>query len=205
MNKSELEQRFLSLVDNYKQVIYKVCFMYVSDDETINDLYQEVVLNLWRGFAKFRNESKPSTWVYRISMNTCISRLRHNTKQPETVSLTMSMADLFPEESEREQLQELYRLISRLGELERALILLWLDDKSYEEIAEILSISISNVGVRINRVKAKLRDGICSTSDSRRVRYITSVLCKRSSRARTRRPTRSFTKVRYSTSSTHYL
>jgi len=74
------------------------------------------------------------------------------------VSLTMSMADLFPEESEREQLQELYQLISQLGELERALILLWLDDKSYEEIAEILSISVSNVGVRINRVKAKLRE-----------------------------------------------
>ena len=158
MNKSELEQRFLSLVDSYKQVIYKVCFMYVTDDETINDLYQEVVLNLWRGFPKFRNESKTSTWVYRISMNTCISRLRHNNRQPETVSLTMSMADLFPEESEREQLQELYGLISQLGELERALILLWLDDKSYEEIAEILSISVSNVGVRINRIKAKLKE-----------------------------------------------
>ena len=103
MNKSELEQRFLSLVDSYKQVIYKVCFMYATDDETISDLYQEVVLNLWTAFPRFRSESKPSTWVYRISMNTCISRLRHNNRQPETVSLTMSMADLFPEESEREQ------------------------------------------------------------------------------------------------------
>ena len=74
MNKSELEQRFLSLVDSYKQVIYKVCFMYATDDETISDLYQEVVLNLWTAFPRFRNESKPSTWVYRISMNTCISR-----------------------------------------------------------------------------------------------------------------------------------
>ena len=82
MNKSELEQRFLSLVDSYKQVIYKVCFMYANDDETISDLYQEVVLNLWTAFPRFRSESKPSTWVYRISMNTCISRLRHNTRQP---------------------------------------------------------------------------------------------------------------------------
>ena len=149
---------FLSLVGQHRQIIYKVCFMYATDDETISDLYQEVVLNLWTAFPRFRSESKPSTWVYRISMNTCISRLRRNTRRPETVSLTMSMADLFPEESEREQLQELYRLISQLGELERALILLWLDDKSYEEIAEILSISVSNVGVRINRVKAKLRE-----------------------------------------------
>ena len=74
------------------------------------------------------------------------------------MSITTSMADLFPEESEREQLKELYQLISQLGELERALILLWLDNKSYEEIAEILGISVSNVGVRINRVKARLRE-----------------------------------------------
>lgn len=70
----------------------------------------------------------------------------------------MSMGDLFPEESERAQLQKLYQLISQLGELERALILLWLDDKSYEEIAKILGISVSNVGARINRVKTKLRE-----------------------------------------------
>ena len=101
MNKSELEQRFLSLVDSYKQVIYKVCFMYATDDETISDLYQEVVLNLWTAFPRFRSESKPSTWVYRISMNTCISRLRRNTRRPETVSLTISMADLFPEEAHK--------------------------------------------------------------------------------------------------------
>lgn len=158
MNKSKLGQRFLRLVDSYKQVIYKVCFMYATEDETISDLYQEVVLNLWTAFPRFRSESKPSTWVYRISVNTCISRLHHNIRQPKTVSITTSMADLFPEESEREQLKELYQLISQLGELERALILLWLDNKSYEEIAEILGISVSNVGVRINRVKARLRE-----------------------------------------------
>ena len=142
MEKSELEQKFLSLVDSYKQVIYKVCFMYATDDETISDLYQEVVLNLWTAFTRFRS----------------ISHLRLNIKRPETVSLTMSMGDLFPEESERAQLQKLYQLISQLGELERALILLWLDDKSYEEIAKILGISVSNVGARINRVKTKLRE-----------------------------------------------
>lgn len=74
------------------------------------------------------------------------------------MSLTVSMGDLFPEESERAQLQKLYQLISQLGELERALILLWLDDKSYEEIAKILGISVSNAGARINRVKTKLRE-----------------------------------------------
>ncbi|MBE6341140.1 MAG: sigma-70 family RNA polymerase sigma factor [Bacteroidales bacterium] len=156
-NDNELEQKFLELVENYKRVIYKVCFMYANDDETIGDLYQEVVLNLWTAFPRFRNESKPSTWVYRVSMNTCITNLRHKRTQPDTIVLTSSMADLFPDESDKEQLHELYRLISQLGELERALILLWLDDKSYDEIAEILNISVSNVGVRINRIKTKLK------------------------------------------------
>lgn len=157
MNQNELEQQFVALVDDHKQMIYKVCLMYASDDEGISDLFQEVALNLWKAFPRFRGECKTSTWVYRISVNTCISHLRHQGTQPLTVPLTMSMTDLFPDESEREQLRELYQLINRLGELERALILLWLDDKSYEEIAEMLDISVSNVGVRINRIKAKLK------------------------------------------------
>ena len=157
MNQNEFEQQFVNLMDNHKQMIYKVCLMYANDDEGISDLFQEVALNLWKSFPHFRGDCKPSTWVYRVSVNTCISRLRHERTQPQTVALTMSMADLFPDEQEREQLRELYQLINRLGELERALILLWLDDRSYEEMAEMLDISVSNVGVRINRIKAKLK------------------------------------------------
>ena len=153
---NEQEQQFLSLVERHRQIIYKVCFMYASDDETISDLYQEVTLNLWKAFPRFRGDSKPTTWVYRIAVNTCVSWLRSSSRQPQTVPLTVSMADLFPDEQEKENLRELYALINRLGKLERALILLWLEDRSYEEIAEILDISVSNVGVRINRIKAKL-------------------------------------------------
>ena len=148
---------FLSLVEQHRQVIYKVCFMYASDDETINDLYQEVVLNLWKGFPQFRGDSKPMTWVYRIAVNTCVSWLRSSSRRPQTLSLTLSMNDLFADEQEKENLRELYALINRLSKLERALILLWLEDRSYDEIAEILDLSTSNVGVRINRIKAKLK------------------------------------------------
>ena len=154
---NEQEQMFLRLVEQHKQIIYKVCFMYASDDETINDLFQEVTLNLWKGFPRFRGESKPTTWVYRIAVNTCVSWLRSSNRRPQTVPLTLSMTDLMTDEQEKENLRELYALINRLGKLERALILLWLEEKSYEEIAEILDISVSNVGVRINRIKAKLR------------------------------------------------
>ena len=154
---NEQEQMFLSLVEQHRQVIYKVCFMYASDDETINDLYQEVVLNLWKGFPQFRGDSKPMTWVYRIAVNTCVSWLRSSSRQPQTIPFTLLMADLIADEQEKESLRELYSLINRLGKLERALILLWLEDRSYDEIAEILDLSTSNVGVRINRIKAKLK------------------------------------------------
>ena len=154
---NEQEQMFLRLVEQHKQIIYKVCFMYASDDETINDLFQEVTLNLWKGFPRFRGESKPTTWVYRIAVNTCVSWLRSSNRRPQTVPLTLSMTDLMTDEQEKENLRELYALINRLGKLERALILLWLEERSYEEISEILDISVSNVGVRINRIKAKLK------------------------------------------------
>lgn len=154
---NEQEQRFLGLMEQHRQIIYKVCFMYASDDETISDLYQEVTLNLWKAFPRFRGDSKTTTWVYRIAVNTCVSWLRSRVRQPQTVPFTLSMADLFADEQEKENLRELYSLINRLGKLERALILLWLDERTYEEIAEILDISVSNVGVRINRIKAKLK------------------------------------------------
>lgn len=154
---NEQEQMFLSLLEKHKQIIYKVCFMYASDSESIDDLFQEVTLNLWKAFPRFRGESKTTTWVYRIAINTCVSWLRLSDRQPQTIPLTVPMSDLMADEQERENLRELYTLINRLGKSERALILLWLEERSYEEIAETLDISISNVGVRINRIKAKLK------------------------------------------------
>ena len=154
---NEQEQKFLSLMERHRQIIYKVCFMYALDDENISDLYQEVTLNLWKAFPRFRGDSKTTTWVYRIAVNTCVSWLRSSSRQPQTIPFTLSMADLFADEQEKENLRELYDLINRLGKLERALILLWLDERTYEEISEILDISVSNVGVRINRIKAKLK------------------------------------------------
>jgi len=153
----DIQQVFLNLMERHKQIIYKVCFMYASDDETINDLFQEVTLNLWKGFPRFRGDSKPVTWIYRIAVNTCVSWLRSSSRSPQMVPITVSMSDLYGDEEEKENLRELYSLINRLGKFERALILLWLEDRSYEEIAEILDISVSNVGVRINRIKTKLK------------------------------------------------
>lgn len=155
---NEQEALFLRVIEEHKRIIYKVCFVYAKDEDTINDLYQEVALNLWKALPRFRNESKLSTWVYRIALNTCLSYLRLSKRQPQTVPLLLSMSEIFADEQDKENLKELYRLIGRLGEMERAVILLWLDEKSYKEISEILGISPSVVGVRINRIKAKLRE-----------------------------------------------
>ena len=132
--------------------------MYATDEDTLADLYQDVALNLWRSFPKFRGDSKPSTWVYRITLNTCITYLRRQSTHLKTVPITLSMMEGLLDEQGKEHLSELYTLISRLERLERALIMLWLDEKTYDEIADILGLSVSNVKVRLHRIKAKLKE-----------------------------------------------
>lgn len=157
MDKQQLEKEFISLVENHKQIIYKVCYIYASDTENLNDLYQEVVINLWKAFPRFRGECKASTWVYRIGLNTCISFFRKSKSKPEVVPITVDLESFADEEDKTVQLRELYRMINHLGQLERALILLWLEEKSYQEMADITGISLSNVGVRLNRIREKLK------------------------------------------------
>ena len=158
MNKEELEKTFIALVKEYQRVIYKVCYMYATDEYTLEELYQETVINLWKAFPQFFEHSKMSTWVYRIAMNTCISYFRKSSIRPLTIPITFHLeTTLIDEEGQNIYLRELYRMISQLGKLDRALILLWLEEKSYQEIADIMGISKGNVAVKINRVKEKLK------------------------------------------------
>ena len=116
------------------------------------------MLNLWKSFPRYRGDSKLATWVYRIAMNTCITFLRRSNTRPQTVPMTANVASMAAEDNETAgQLRELYRLINQLGKLERALILLWLEKRSYEEIADILGITKTNVAVKLNRTKEKLK------------------------------------------------
>lgn len=112
------EQEFVSVVREYERVIYKVCYLYTTPNATLNDLYQEVVLNLWKAFPKFRRECKISTWIYRIALNTCISFIRTEKNIPEIVTLNQE-ADRTEETDETQaMLRQLYRMINRLGQLE---------------------------------------------------------------------------------------
>ena len=154
----ELEQEFTACIKEYERVIYKVCYLYTTKSVTLNDLYQEAVLNIWRAFPKFRHECKISTWIYRITLNTCISFIRKEKNVPEIVSLTQEAEWLTEEgDSFREMLVELYRLINCLGQLDKSIILLYLENKDYAEIAEITGLTVTNVATKLSRIKDKLR------------------------------------------------
>lgn len=154
------EQHFLQLVQQHQGIIRKVCHLYGRSDVDRDDLYQEIVIQLWKAFGSFRGDSKISTWMYRIALNTAISNLR---KQARKVAL--SFPEFFPREEadtneeriKEEKLREMYAAISRLSEVEKAIVMLYLEDKSYEEMEEILGINNGNLRVKMNRIKDKLR------------------------------------------------
>lgn len=155
------EKRFLAITDEYKDVIAKVCLLYVSQTASFEDLYQETLLNIWQGLESFRGEAKTSTWIYRMAINTCITWYRHSTRHSPQADMSLDNiiepADLSDTFAAVEECKELYRMISTLGPLDKALISLWLDENTYDEIARITGLSPQNVAVRIHRIKDKLK------------------------------------------------
>jgi RNA polymerase sigma-70 factor, ECF subfamily len=145
-----LKSEFTEIIEEYKAVIYKVCYVYAQDKEEINDYYQEILINLWNSYPKFRGESKISTWIYKVSLNTCITFIRKKKRKPSTTPLSIDVT-LFED-------SELYKLINRLEKMEKTLILLWLEEKNYDEIAEITGLTRSNVAVKLMRIKNKLKE-----------------------------------------------
>ncbi|MEM9857340.1 MAG: sigma-70 family RNA polymerase sigma factor [Bacteroidota bacterium] len=149
---------FKKFIEDNKATIYKICRAYANDSEELKDFVQEVTIQLWRSHKKFENRSKVSTWVYRVTLNVCLTLSKKRSRTVDTVSLLSTDYYDSNDEVEREQVATLYRSIKRLRESERAIVLLYLDDKSYKEIAEILGITVTNVGARVNRVKNQLRE-----------------------------------------------
>ncbi len=152
----DIEQEFIDMLLRNKHIIYKVCFIYGDNKDEINDLYQEVTFNLWKSYTHFRGESATSTWTYRIALNTCITHLRKK-KRYNFVPLEQQV-DIMDDCERNEQLKEMYSLIKQLNKRDRMFVLLWLDEKSYEEIAEITGTTRSNVAIKLHRIKEKLRE-----------------------------------------------
>lgn len=154
------EQEFLQLVQENQGILRKVCHLYGRNDADKEDLYQEIVIQLWKSFGSFRGEAKFSTWMYRIALNTAISNLRrqeHKVKLSFPEFIPKEEADPQEEKIKAEKLKEMYAAISRLTEVEKAVVMLYLEEKSYDEMEEILGISSGTLRVKMNRIKDKLR------------------------------------------------
>jgi RNA polymerase sigma factor (sigma-70 family) len=155
------KDQFIAIISENKKLIYKVCNSYCRDTDDRKDLVQEVIIRLWQAFGNYNPDYKLSTWMYRIALNTAISHYRSGKRRNEsTISLSESLIDIAddnPETALDENVKQLYQFINQLDELNRALMILYLDDNNYREIAEILGITETNVATRISRVKQQLK------------------------------------------------
>lgn len=154
-NQSEFEQ----MVRANRSTIYTVCYMFSNDQDEVADLFQEVLINLWKSMPSHEKLINVRSWVYRVSLNVCIS-LDRKKRRNKTVPLTMDINPYEEVESNHNsrQMDMLRRRIAKLGQFDRAIILLWLENMSYEEIAAIMGITVKNVSVRLYRIKEELKN-----------------------------------------------
>ena len=144
----------------FAAIIIKICKAYTNSQEDFEDYYQEVCLQIWRSKDNFHEQCKWSTWVYRVSLNVCLTLLKKKKSNGQTYFTSDVLPDVLLTKNrafEDEPLNQLYVAIRRLSEVDRALIILYLEEKSYQEIADILGTNTNNIGVRVNRIKERLK------------------------------------------------
>ena len=153
---NELESKFAQTVKQNKSTIYTVCYMFSKDADEVNDLFQEAVINMWRGFEGFENRSNVKTWIYRVALTTCISLDRKNRRtSSEPLSMDINLFEDHDEDSR--QVDMLHNRISRLQPFDRAIVLLWLENMPYEEIGQVVGITTTAVATRLYRIKEQLK------------------------------------------------
>jgi RNA polymerase sigma factor (sigma-70 family) len=155
-----MESELLDILNCHRGLIFKVCHVYCRDAEDRKDLFQEIVYQVWKSRKSFRQESKITTWIYRIALNTAITHFRREQRQVTTQlpNDSFDLPDLSGHDGREEQLSMLFTAIESLDRIDKSIILLYLEDRSYDEISEITGLSKSNVGVRLNRIKIKLSE-----------------------------------------------
>ena len=152
------EQEFIKLLNAHQKIVYKVCNLYMDTKTDREDLFQEISLQAWKSFAGFRGDAQFSTWLYRVALNTAITFFRKEKKQIQT-----SFSEVLPDivntnDSIEEQVKAMYKAIGSLNKIDKALVMLYLEDYSYIEIGEMLGITPNNVAVKMNRLKVKLKE-----------------------------------------------
>jgi len=159
--KSEIEQLFIKQLSENQNIVHKICRLYTYNKDAHNDLFQEISIQLWKAFPKFRGESKFSTWAYRVALNTAITMYRKSTKSIQTSDYEDFSYYIKSEEYDdqvEEQLKLMYKAVQMLNDIDKALVFLYLEDKDYTEISETLGISEVNARVKMNRIKTKLKN-----------------------------------------------
>lgn len=156
-----LEAKFLSDFEKNQNIAHKICRLYTTSRDAHNDLFQEITIQLWKNYPKFRGDSKFSTWMYRVALNTAISLYRKSTRRVKTQDISdiaFKIKSNVYDDTEERQLKALYKAIHKLNDIDKALIFLYLEDKPYKEISETLGISSVNARVKMNRAKEKLKN-----------------------------------------------
>lgn len=152
-----LERTFEETLKEQKDTIFTVCYMFSKDEDEVNDLFQEVLINLWKGFESFEQRANIKTWIYRIALNTCISQDRKKKRRSSEVRMTMDINLFEDNDEDTRQVDMLHKRISRLQPFDRAIVLLWLENLPYEEIGQIVGITTKNVSVRLHRIREQLK------------------------------------------------
>lgn len=155
-----MEKEFLHIITENQGIIHKVCSIYCDLEEDRRDLFQEILAQLWKSYPSFRNESKFSTWMYRVALNTAITSFKKDKRKPDKTGVsyeTLQLAEEMYDTRAEDQIKMLNQAVSQLSGIEKSIILLFLEDKKYEEIAEITGITQNYVRVKMNRIKRKLK------------------------------------------------
>ena len=155
-----MEKDFIKIITEHEKVIFKICKIYGNTAEEQEDLFQDIVLQLWKSFPAFRGEAKVQTWMYRVALNTAITLFRKHKANYVSAGIETLKIPVLSEESVRaEEKQELlYNAIGRLSDIEKAIITLYLEGYNYKEMSEIMGISESNVGLKLHKIKYKLKE-----------------------------------------------
>ncbi len=155
-----MEREFVNIITKNQGIIHKVCSIYCDDEEDRKDLFQEIVAQLWRSYPSFRNEAKFSTWMYRVAINTAITSFKKGKKQlrrQPVLEQNLQIADDVYDCEQEDKIKQLYQAVGKLSGIEKSIVLLFLESKGYEEIAEITGISQNYVRVKMNRIRKKLK------------------------------------------------
>jgi RNA polymerase sigma factor (sigma-70 family) len=153
------EKEFIALLNQHQKIVYKVCNLYMDRHSDREDLFQEITLQAWKAYGSFRGDAKFSTWLYRVALNTAITFFRKEKKLP-AIYTTESLPEMGEEAHDpiEEQVKAMYAAIGELSKIDKAIVMLYLEDYSYNEIGEMMGITANNVAVKMNRIKTKLKE-----------------------------------------------